>query len=158
MNYTTAVMLFNENIRAISVVYEDTKEAPGLKTWVFKTLDQSIKKDDILVVSSSTRHGLTTVKAIETDVEVDFDSEIQLKWIIQKVDTATYDKILEEEKVWIDTMKQAELKKKREDIRSNITNLYADPKLETLAISSFKAINTPESAIESDKKDVETVF
>jgi len=151
MNYTTAVMLFNENIRAISVVYEDTKEAPNQKTWIFKTLDQSIKKDDILVVASSTRHGLTTVKVIEADVEIDFDSDVQLKWIIQKVETATYDKILEEEKVWIDTMKKAEMQKKREDIRSNITNLYADPKLETLAISSFKSINTPQSAIESDK-------
>lgn len=154
MNYTTAVMLFNENIRAISVAYEDTKEVQNQKTWIFKTLDQSIKKDDVLVVTSGTRHGLTTVKVIETDVEVDFDSDVQLKWIISKVETATYDKILEEEKAWIDTMKQAQLKKKREDIRTNITNLYADPKLETLAISSFKAINTPEAAIESAKPDV----
>lgn len=154
MNYSTAVMLFNENIRAISVVYEDTKEAPNQKTWLFKTLDHSIKKDDILVVQSGTRHGLTTVKVIDTDVEVDFDSSIEIKWVIQKVDTSTYDKILNEEKVWIDTMKQAELKKKREDIRSNITNLYADPKLETLAISSFKSINTPETAIESTGEDL----
>lgn len=151
MNYTTAVMLFNENIKAVTVAYEDPKDNPSQKTWMFKTLDHSIKKDDIVIVQSGTRHGLTTAKIIDDNAEVDFDSNIELKWIVSKVDTSTHAKIIEEEKIWIDTMKQAEMKKKREDIRSNITNLYADPKLETLAISSFKSITTPEAAIESGK-------
>lgn len=149
MNYSTAVILFNENIRVIKVIYEDPDVNSRQKEYLVKTLDQSIKKDDFVIIPTSTRHSMTVVKVIEIDVEVDFDSPVELKWIVSKVDKSTHDKILEDEKVWIDTMKQAEIKKKREDIRANITNLYADPKLETLAISSFKAINTPEPTIES---------
>lgn len=89
MNYSTAVMLINANIRAVSAQYEETG-----KVEVFKTLLHDLKKDDIVVVESGTRWKFTTVKVTDVEnVQVDFDSDKLVKWIVQKVDTAPHDAV-----------------------------------------------------------------
>jgi hypothetical protein len=68
VNYTTAVFLINDSIRAVTCTYEnDGKRVP------FKTLDKTIAVDDIVVVPSGTRHGMTTCKVVEVDSDVDYD-------------------------------------------------------------------------------------
>lgn len=113
MNYTTAVFLINSDVRAIKCSYEPEK----LPAYIFKTLDKTIQVDDLVVVPTDTRHGMTVVKVTEVDVDPDFDSDIQMKWVVSKVDQAAYATILSREAEAVTVIKSAEKTKKRNELR-----------------------------------------
>lgn len=114
MNYTTAVFLINADVRAILCTYEPEERANNC--YVFKTLDKSIQKDDLVVVPTNTRHGMTVVKVAEVDVDIDFDSDIQMKWVVGRVDKAAYDMTLAREAEAVAVIKSAEKTKKRNEL------------------------------------------
>lgn len=139
MNYSTAVFLINPNVRAVLGIYEaeeDKGQRPVPRT-AFKTLDHSIKVGDFVLVPSSTRHKMTVNKVVEVDVDVDFDSGTQMTWIIGKVDRADHEKINAMEHQAIQTIKSAELRKKKDELRKA---LIADSEaLKALPIASAQA-------------------
>lgn len=137
MNYTTAVMLVNPNIRAIHVIYEAEVEGkPKQQRYTYKSLDPELKEGDLVVVPTDTRHGYTVVKVVDVDVEVDFDSNIQLKWIVGKVDLHQFELVLAEEGKAISAIKASEKRKKREEIKKNLLDLHEDD-LKGLAIANM---------------------
>lgn len=131
MNYTTAVMLINPNIRAIKATYEN-----GATPEIFKTLDETVQVDDLVVVETDTRHNMTVVKVTEVDVDVDFDSTKHVKWVVQKVDKEAHENLKKEESRAVDAIKKAELRKKREEIRSNLLAAHAEA-IQNLPIASM---------------------
>lgn len=151
MNYSTAVMLINENIRAIKVIYEpetdeqipqrvkDTGKKPvkGQTRYVLKTLDPNIKAGDYVVVPTTTRHGLTVVLVDEVDVEVDYDSTTEIKWVISRVDLSDSKLIAAEEIKWIEALKASEKRKKKQEIKKNLLDMYQDDGIEKLAIANM---------------------
>jgi hypothetical protein len=114
MNYTTAVFLINDSVRAVLAVYEPNV---GEKT-MFKTMDRTIKPDDLVVVPTETRHGMTVVKVVEVDVDVDFDCATPVKWVLMKIDRSDSDRIEGMEAEAIAAIKSAEMTKKRADLRA----------------------------------------
>lgn len=114
MNYSTAVFLVNDNIRAILGTYEAEENA---KRTMFKTLDPTIKVGDYIVVPTDTRHKMTVLKVTDVGVEVDFDSNTQVPWVISTLDRASYENTLAQESTMIDAIKSAELRKKRDELR-----------------------------------------
>ncbi len=130
MNYSTSVFLINNQVRAVKATYE-----PGGVPSVFKTLDDRIKEDDIIVVPSTTRHELTTCKVVEVDVDVDFDDGRKIDWIVCAVSTQEYKKIIEQEQEAIKAIKSAELRQKRASLREA---MFADhmESLKALPIAS----------------------
>jgi hypothetical protein len=127
MNYSTAVFLINNNVRALKGTYEDNGTLG-----IFKTLDATIKKDDLVVVPTSTRHKMTVFKITEVDVDIDMDSGAQVEWVISKIDAEAYKKLLADEADAIAKIKSAELRKKRTDLaealfKDNIDTLKALP-------------------------------
>ena len=126
MNYTTAVFLINDKVRAIRAVYEATE---GASSSIFKTLDQSLKKDDLIVVPTNTRHKMTICKVIDVDLDIDFDSPQPIEWVVAVVDKAAYAVLLEQEAQAVQVIKSAEVRKKREDLKAA---MLADIKNETL--------------------------
>ncbi len=137
MNYSSAVMLINENIRAVKVVYEDEKENPTQPRVIFKTLDKSIKVDDLVVVPTGTRLKMTVSKVVEIDVDVDFEGGAQLSWIVARVPVEDIETILTEESKWIDALKASEKRKKREEIKASMLAMYKDDGIEKMAIASM---------------------
>lgn len=129
MNYTTAVLLINKNIRAVLGQYEEHS-----KKTVFKTIDQELKVDDIAVVESDTRWNKTVVKITDVDVDVDFDSSTPVGWVVGKVDTAEHDGIIKMEAKAIDMIKKGELRKRREDIRKNTLDAVTAGEIDHLDI------------------------
>jgi len=117
MNYSTAVFLINDDVRAIACTYEADEKA---KREIFKTLDKSIAKDDFVVVPTDTRHKMTVVKVVEVDVDVDLDSSIPMQWIVGAVERHDYERILKMEDQAIETIKSAEKRKKRDEMRAAI--------------------------------------
>jgi len=141
MNYSTAIFLINDDVRAIRCAYDpgcayepdDRSNSPG----VFKTFDHEIAVDDFVVVQTNTRHGLTVVKVIEADVDVDFDIASEMKWILQKVEKEPFDLLLKQEVCAIDAVKSAEKRKRRDEMR---TSLFKDSqeKLKALALTKME--------------------
>jgi hypothetical protein len=113
MNYTTAIFLINKNVRAVLCNYEP--DAPDKKV-MFKTLDPTIKVDDLVIVPTKTRHGMTVSKVVETDVDVDFDSHTPVCWIVTKVDSANHKQTLAQEADAIRIIQSAEKTKKRNEL------------------------------------------
>jgi hypothetical protein len=109
-NQSTAVFLINDSTRAIIAIYEAGEKAT--KT-MFKTFDQSIDVDDLIVVPTGTRHGMTVCKVIEVDVDVDFNSQTPVDWVISRVDTTEYDDVIRREKEALKAIRSAELNRER---------------------------------------------
>jgi len=132
MNYTTVVMIANPNIRCIKGLYED-----GGRATLFKTVDSTIKVDDYVVVESSTRWGLTTVKVIEVDVEPDFDGTEKVRWALDKIDYTRYKEILKMEEDAVTLIRKGENRKKREEIAKNTLAILSDDEVKAMAITKL---------------------
>lgn len=143
MNYSTAIMLVNESIRAIRCAYEPTQE--GTKEYLFKSLDKSIKVGDLVVVPSTTRYKRAVVKVTEVDAEVDYDSTVQIEWIVGKIDNADYAAIKNAEQDAIDKIKAAEKLRKKAELREKLL-AHDQDLLNGLPISTMKQLPgaTPE--------------
>lgn len=129
MNYTTAVMLINRNIRAVKATYEEKGPAT-----LFKTLDQTIAVDDLVVVVTDTRHKMTVVKVTEVDVDVDFGSATPVSWVVDRVDPIKHENLINEEARAVSVIKAAELRNKREEMASKLLALKTD-ELDKLSIA-----------------------
>jgi predicted Mrr-cat superfamily restriction endonuclease len=145
MNYSTAVFLVNDKVRAIAVTYEaDGYDADGRPTskvaarYTFKTFDQSIKKGDLVIVPTNTRHKFTICKVVEVDLEIDFDADAELKWIAGVFEQDGYQRTLEQEAVMLEAIKSAEKNRKREELRKS---LMADSESKLLALPIAKVVD-----------------
>lgn len=119
MNFSTAVFLINDKARAIKAVYEPHD---GVKQTVFKTLDPDIKKDDLVIVSTGTRHGFTVVKVVDVDLSIDFEDKTPMDWVVAKLDLAPHEARVKDENAAIEQIKAAEFKHRR-DALANALNL-----------------------------------
>lgn len=146
MNYSMAIFLINSHARAMACTYEADE---GAKRTLFKTLDPNIKEGDYVIVATGTRHGMTVVKVIEADVDVDFDAPDKVEWIVGSVDRAQHERLLEHEKEAIQAIKSAELRKKREELRAA---MFADH-VETLKALPIAAING-----DDEEQEVKTTY
>lgn len=116
MNRSTTVFLVNKNVRAFTAIYE-----PGSKPEMFKTFDQTIKKDDLVVVTTKTRFNFTVVKVVEANVAVDIeDASADVKWSVEKLDLTEHEKILVQEAEAVEKVKQAEFNRKRRELMDNL--------------------------------------
>lgn len=123
MNYSTAIFLISDTVRAMACTYEDYDDAP---TTLFKTFDPSIQEGDYVVVPTSTRHKMTVVKVEEADIDIDIETGEDVQWIVGKVACEDFEAIKAEEAEAIRRIKAAEKRKKRDDLRKNLLADYAD--------------------------------
>lgn len=147
-NYSTAVMLFNENIRAIRCEYEN-----GSSQTVFKTLDKTIEVDDLVIIPTGTRHNMTVVKVVEVDYDIDIEDDTAVSFIVGKVHIKAYDQILEQEKIWISALKAGEKKRKRDELEKSMRGLYADSGIESLEIANMTGDYSDPKLIIEDKTE-----
>ena len=92
MNYSTAIFIINDDCRAVVGQYEDNG-----KCHLFKTFDKEIDIEDYVVVESGTRHGMTVVKIVDIDVDVDLTSDVEVKWVIMRIDPIDHSLLIEKE-------------------------------------------------------------
>jgi hypothetical protein len=91
MNLSAAIMLVRPDaVRPVRVEYDPDNKYNNNPTKVFKTVDKSIKKDDLVIVTTTTRHGFTVCKVVEVDFPVDYNSTEQWGWVAQKFDVDAF--------------------------------------------------------------------
>lgn len=141
MNYSTAVMLINEEIRAIACSYEPDLTNPDgtvrhqTTRKVYKTLDKTIKVGDFVVVGTTTRHNMTINKVEEVDVDVDFENGTQVFWAIAKVDTETVKAIKAKEGEWVAELKKVERKHQKEKLKEKVLGAYSVSDVKVLSFT-----------------------
>lgn len=133
MNYSTAVFLINNDVRAVMCTYETGETAPRT---MFKTFDPDLSEGDFVIVPTNTRHGMTVCKVVETDVDVDFDSAAQVEWIIGTIELANHEKIVAQENQAIEAVKSAEKRKRRDELREAIFKDQEET-MKSLALTSL---------------------
>lgn len=137
MNYSLAAFLVNDSVRAVDCIYhtvesykkEENRTASDekdLPRYTFKTFDKSIEVDDLVFVPAGGRHGIVVVKVVAVDVEVDFDSKWNYKWVMGKVDTGPYDEVLKQEEAMIEQCKAAEKQHKKKELAEKLFE-HMDP-------------------------------
>lgn len=124
-NYSLAILLAQpDRCRAIYGIYQPDppKESgqPQVKRELFKTFDETITVGDIVCVPSNTRHGVTTIKVVETDVEWDVHYSGEVRWIIAKIDQANYQSLRDQENAAITQIKEAEKTHERNEMRKKM--------------------------------------
>ncbi|MGC0225175.1 hypothetical protein [Pseudooceanicola nitratireducens] len=132
MKNSMIVFLINDDVRAIRGQYEE-----GGKCETFKTLDQDIDVEDLVVVQSGTRHGMTVVKVTEVDVEPDLEHGPDLKWVVQRIATGAFDDMLAKEEQAITTVQQAEKRRKKAELRDRMFKDHED-QMQALALTNHK--------------------
>ena len=120
MNYSTAILVMNDNVRCIKVTYETDTEHTKAPRELFKTFDKSLKENDYVVVPTTTRHNLTVCKVVEVDVDDWIDTGKEIGWIVGSVDVADATKIREQEEQAITAIKHAEKLKRRKELKASM--------------------------------------
>jgi len=120
VNYSKAIFLVNDDVRAVACVYEPEEYGNKAKRYTFKTMDQTLAVDDLVVVPTGSREqrlGYTVVQIKEVDIQVDVEDDIELKWIVSRVDKENYDAVLGAESTLITMAQSAQQMKKRKELR-----------------------------------------
>ncbi len=145
MNYSTAIFLINKNVRAVMCNYEP--DAPDKKV-MFKTLDPNIRVGDFVIVPTKTRHGMTVSKVVEVDVDVDFDSQTLVDWLIEVINRTTHNATVAQEAEAISVIKSAERTRKRNELAAA---LLVDSK-EALTALPITTMSDADPIVSRDKK------
>lgn len=120
-NFSTAIFLVNKDVIALTGHYEqDPVNGPKAPREIFKTFDKTLKKGDIIVVPSTTRHHVTTCMVDEVGVQIDLNSSATVRWVIGPVDMAGFEKTKASEDAMIHSIKQAEALHEQEELRSKL--------------------------------------
>lgn len=125
------ILAINDTVRVVSCIYEQDKA-----TYNFKTTIQDLAKDDIVVIPTSTRIGFTCVKVVDVDVDFDIESDIELSWIVARVDRAEYEAVLEHERAVIKTVIGIERKRKQKELRAAMLDGAPTDALALLGVST----------------------
>jgi len=130
MNNSTAIFLINPAVRVVKATYTDG-EAPG----VFKTLDQGLVKDDLILVQTNTRHKLTVCKIVEVDVDFDPDTTETITWVFGKVDMGPINSLIAAEESAVKRIKTKQLERKRAEMARDMA--ADDDEIKKLPLASI---------------------
>lgn len=141
-NYSTALFLVNDEVQAITAHYEPDNPASSVKAprEIFKTFDRTLKKGDLIIVPSSTRHQVTTCMVDEVGAQLDLDTTANVRWVIGKIDMGAFEATKAKEDRLINSMKQAEARARQADIRTKLMSSI-DP--EALGNSELVTVALP---------------
>lgn len=126
MNYSSAILLADPSVRAVKGCYDPEAPSSSKRNYIFKTLDKSLKVGDLVVVPTETRHGFTVFKLEQVDVLIDPSSDVELKWVVGRVDLDAYRHTMAEEDRVIQRLRAAEHRKLREEMRKALFEGHED--------------------------------
>ncbi len=117
LNLSAAILLVRTDaVFPVRVEYDPDNKYNNNPTRVFKTVDPSIKKDDLVIVTTNTRQGFTVVKVTEVDFAVDYNSSEQWGWVAAKFDVDAFRNILKIEEGVQERVAKAQENKMRKEI------------------------------------------
>lgn len=139
MHSSRKVFLLDNEPRCVLATYDkDNDNYKKAKRTEFKTFDDTVEVDDLVVVKTDTRHGYTVVKVVEVDVEPELDSSEEINWVVSKVDTVAYAGIVKHERSFLDAAAKAEKKRRKAQLKADF---LADVDTSTMLIEAVTKEN-----------------
>lgn len=126
MNYSLAICLINDQVSMVGCSFERDGNDKPKRVYHYKTMIPQLHVGDWVVVPDVNTDGYSVVRVEEIDVEPDFDKPYDFKWIVGKVELNDYEKIKELEAQAIERMRQAEKRRRREQLRADLIALDED--------------------------------
>jgi hypothetical protein len=128
MNKSLAILIANDSARLVPCRF-----GPKGDVYWYKTLDPSIKVDDLVIVQTDNRYSVAVVIDLPAAViDPTVDNGIVYKWIVAKFDDTAFKLLLAQEQKILDTILNAQLRKKRREIRAEIMD--GDEELKALPL------------------------
>lgn len=130
------VVTFFQKFQVVKAVY--TRELSGTsdgKRYTFKVpMDIEVKVDDYCVVPNSKNCGYTVVKIVEIcdDGDLDLDKDVTYKWVVQVVNVARHERLIEAEKQIVSVLKKARRRRERELRAADLMGFMSDEDKKTL--------------------------
>jgi len=121
MNPTASVMLVEDSIRPCMVEYDPENYKNNSDSKFFKCLDPNVKVDDLVIVTTSTRHGMTVAKVKKigiADVPVNFESNDLWGWVVGPVPSEQHKRILETERAIVGRVQEANTNKLKTELKA----------------------------------------
>lgn len=125
-NLNHLVSLMQEGFTTVAVVFaRDTRaEFPvgQQRSYTYKCpsdVAESLTAGDLVIVppSNDTKlPSIATVVRVDDEPELNFEGDIQYKWLIGKVDTSRYDDIQKKEKAMVKVLRDSERQRQREQL------------------------------------------
>lgn len=111
INHTiTALQDFN----TVGVRFDDSK-----RTYTYKTTEK-FEEGDRAIVCPNGILKVVTVREVHDTPQIDFGSNIEYKWIVQKVDLESYNKRMEQEELMAVELRKSIANKKREEVKADL--------------------------------------
>lgn len=137
--------MFQENYTTILVAYVGE---PMKKLFTYKApMDHNLQIGDevIVPVGDADEFGfqakrLARVELVHSAPEIDYDSNIVYRWVIQKVDYTRYNEILETEKKFKELMVQADKLQHKKKLREAFLELATDEEAKSLMDQALKLV------------------
>lgn len=126
MNYSTAVLLVSEQVKAIGVKFGTSGGSLSGKEYVYKTTEDVELGDLVLVQTDDNIYSYKVVEVTNLDPEVPFEGDRKIKWIVQKVDLTLRETNEEREAEVVEKVMQANKKSKREQLRDMLMASVSD--------------------------------
>jgi len=117
MHKSRNAFLLKDPPMCVLAAYDANK---GADTEEFKTFDRAIQVDDYIVIPTNRRHHMTIVQVKEVDFEPDLESDLEVMWVIAKVDKTQYETTLESEKGFVQAARSAQRKRKRDQLAEDL--------------------------------------
>ncbi len=143
MNYSTAILVMNPDARCVKVIYEPDTEHTKQTREMFKTFDKALKVGDFVVVPTGTRLNLTVCKVVDVDVDDWMDTSKEIGWIVGTVDMADAIKLKSWEAAAIESLKDAEKRKRRRELQASMTEAMNEKEKEGLALMLASPLANP---------------
>lgn len=123
------------------------------KLYTYKCADLTIKAGELAIVHVAGGFKLVTVMVVDKEPQIDLDADFTYQWIVQKVDTTTYDKLNESEAKFNKALVEVEKVSQRDLLMKKVTEgLPEDSPVHQLFKDAMESIATVTKVIE-DKKD-----
>ncbi len=123
-NKSLAVFAVDNSVRGIIAVYNDGDDAS--KGIFYKTFDQDIEVNDIVIVPAKSRLGFTTNKVVQVDVDPDFERTKEVKWIAGRADFTTYESNIAGEKALMEKLNEGDRARARESVAADLKATMGD--------------------------------
>ena len=126
MYEVNAILALNEKFRFIKVQF-----ANSVKTYTYKTIDDSIEVGDkVLVDSPSQGMVVVTVAEVCKANEVDLNEQrFKYKWIVQKIDLLAYETLCRAEEAVEQRVAKAKIAKTQVRLQDELRQLMSDEEI-----------------------------
>lgn len=123
MNLVDTFLTDNENFKFVSVVF-----APytGSQEYTYKTTLSLEEEDFVVVQTPNNGYQVCQVRSVMEPLEAELKSNINYKWIVQKVDFASFEACTNMEKQLMSKLKRAEARKRQQELRESAATFLSD--------------------------------